>query len=144
MSSPATPSSPLLDHFKDLEDPRVEYWVDPYRLDIIGLTICAVLYGADTWVAIETYGRAKAAWLRQFLALPNGIASHDTIALLFAALNPDALQTCFLGWVRSVAQLSAGEVIAIDGRPSAMPTTEVGTKEPSTSSVLGRAQTGWC
>ena len=116
MSAPATPSSPLLDHFKDLEDPRVEYLVNHYLLDIIGLTICAVICGADTWVDIETYGRAKADWLRQFLALPNGIPSHDTIARLFAALNPEALQTCFLSWVRSVAQLSAGEVIAIDGK----------------------------
>jgi len=116
MSAPASPSSPLLDHFKDLEDPRVEYLVNHYLLDIIGLTICAVICGADTWVEIETYGRAKEEWLRQFLALPNGIPSHDTIARLFAALNPDALQNCFLCWVRSVAQLSAGEIIAIDGK----------------------------
>lgn len=116
MPAPASPSSPLLDHFKDLEDPRVEYLVDHYLLDIIGLTICAVICGADTWVEVETYGRAKEEWLHQFLALPNGIPSHDTIARLFAALNPDALQECFLRWVRSVAQLSAGEIIAIDGK----------------------------
>lgn len=116
MSSPVTTSSPLLEHFKDLEDPRVEYLVEHYLLDIIGLTICAVICGADSWVDIETYGRAKEAWLRQFLALPNGIPSHDTIARLFAALKPEALQSCFLRWIRSVAQLSAGEVVAIDGK----------------------------
>ncbi len=54
--------------------------------------------------------------MKGFLALPNGIPSHDTIARLFAALNPDTLQNCFLSWVRSVAQLSAGEIIAIDGK----------------------------
>ncbi|MGD1859340.1 MAG: ISAs1 family transposase [Leptolyngbyaceae cyanobacterium] len=116
MPVPTSPSSPLLDHFRDLEDPRVEYLVNYYLLDIIGLTICAVICGADTWVEIETYGRAKEEWLGQFLELPNGIPSHDTIARLFAALDPEALQKCFLRWVRSVAQLSAGTIIAIDGK----------------------------
>ena len=116
MSAPVENSVILLEHFNPLEDPRVEHLVEHRLLDIIGLTICAVICGADTWVDIELYGQAKEAWLKGFLALPNGIPSHDTIARLFAALNPDTLQNCFLSWVRSVAQLSAGEIIAIDGK----------------------------
>ena len=85
-------------------------------LDIIGLTICAVIGGADSWVDIENYGQAKQEWLEGFLKLPNGIPSHDTIARLFAALNPEVLQECFLEWVKTVAQLQSGEVIAIDGK----------------------------
>lgn len=109
-------SSPLLEHFKALEDPRAEHLLDHLLLDIIGLTICAVVCGADTWVDIESYGRSKEPWLKTFLSLPNGIPSHDTIARLFAALDPKALQECFLNWVKAVAHLSEGEVIAIDGK----------------------------
>lgn len=85
-------------------------------LDIIGLTICAVICGADTWVDIEEYGKAKEKWLKKFLELANGIPSHDTIARLFAALDPEALQECFLSWVKAVAQLNEGEIIPIDGK----------------------------
>ena len=115
MSIPDEPSVTLLEHFKELEDPRVGYLIEHRLLDIIGLTICAVVCGADTWVDIELYGKAKEEWLSSFLAFPNGIPSHDTVARLFAALNPEMLQSCF-SWVRSVAQLSAGEIIAIDGK----------------------------
>ena len=55
--------------------------------NIIGLTICAVIYGANTWVEIESYGQAKKEWLQGFLSLRNGIPSHDTIVRLFAALK---------------------------------------------------------
>ena len=113
---PAHPSVSLLEYFKTLDDPRAEHLLAHHLLDIIGLTICAVICGADTWVDIENYGRAKQEWLRSFLALPNGIPSHDTIARLFAALNPEAFQACFLSWIRSVAELTQGEVIAIDGK----------------------------
>jgi len=109
-------SPSLLEHFQTLEDPRAQHLLEHQLLDIIGLTICAVICGADTWVEIESYGRAKETWLRSFLHLPNGIPSHDTIARLFAALNPEALQECFLSWVKSVAQLSSAEVLAIDGK----------------------------
>jgi predicted transposase YbfD/YdcC len=110
------PSVLLLEHFKHLEDPRAEHLVEHRLLDIIGLSICAVICGADTWVDIENYGRAKEEWLRGFLLLLGGIPSHDTIARLFAALNPQALQACFLSWVKAIAQSSQGEVIAIDGK----------------------------
>jgi predicted transposase YbfD/YdcC len=112
----STPTSPLLEHFQHLEDPRAEHLLEHQLLDIIGLTICAVICGADSWIDIENYGRAKQEWLSGFLRLPNGIPSHDTIARLFAALNPSALQECFLSWVQALAQLTAGEVIAIDGK----------------------------
>lgn len=97
-------SARLLEHFQDLKDPRVENLLRHKLIDIIGLTICAVICGADTWADIEEYGKAKEKWLKRFLELPNGIPSHDTIARLFAALNPETLQECFLSWVKAVAQ----------------------------------------
>lgn len=116
MSIVLEPSVRLLEHFKNLEDPRAEHLLEHRLLDIIGLTICAVICGADSWVDIENYGKAKQEWLKEFLALPNGIPSHDTIARLFAALNPEAFQQCFLNWIKAIAQLMEGEVIAIDGK----------------------------
>lgn len=114
--SPTVSSASLLEHFNTLEDPRVEHLLEHQLLDIIGLTICAVICGADSWVDIEQYGQSKQDWLATFLTLSNGIPSHDTIARVFARLNPSALQECFLSWVQSVAQLCSGEVIAIDGK----------------------------
>ena len=116
MSHPSVESGALLEHFASLEDPRVEYLVEHRLLDIIALTICAVICGADSWVEIEAYGHSKADWLQSFLALPGGIPSHDTISRLFAMLDPAQLQSCFANWVKSVAKLSDGEVVAIDGK----------------------------
>lgn len=116
MSDPTQRSASLLEHFKDLKDPRAQHLIEHRLLDIIAITICAIICGAETWVDIESYGRAKEQWLKEFLELPNGIPSHDTIARLFAALDPEALQNCFLSWVKAVAEISPGEVIAIDGK----------------------------
>ena len=79
-------------------------------------SICAVICGAETWVEIEEYGASKFEWLKEFLELPNGIPSHDTISRLFAQLNPEQLQSCFSSWIQTIAKLTQGEVIAIDGK----------------------------
>ncbi len=99
-----------------LKTPRVERTKRHQLIDIITIAICAVICGADSWVAIETYGQAKQEWLKRFLELPNGIPSHDTFARIFALINPQEFQECFLSWIKSVALLTEGEVIAIDGK----------------------------
>ena len=116
MSSSILPSSSLLKHFETLEDPRTAYLIEHRLLDIVALTICAVVCGAEGWEDIEAYGHSKLEWLKTFLELPNGIPSHDTVSRLFARLAPTKLQECFVSWVKSIAQLSEGEVIAIDGK----------------------------
>ena len=98
MSSPAIATGSLLKHFESLEEPRVTYLVEHRLLDIIALTLCGVICGADSWVEIEAYGHSKADWLQSFLALPSGIPSHDTISRLFAMLEPAPLQSCFTNW----------------------------------------------
>ncbi len=72
--------------------------------------------GAETWIAIETYGQEKQEWLGKFLELSNGIPSHDTFTRVFAKINPASFQECFLEWIKSIAQITNGEVIAIDGK----------------------------
>ncbi len=109
-------STSLLEHFESIDEPRTEYLVEHQLLDIIAITICAVICGAESWVEIEEYGYSKQQWLEKFLALPNGIPSRDTIRRLFTRLDPKQLQSCFLSWIKTIAQLTQGEVIAIDGK----------------------------
>lgn len=114
MSLPVDAS--LLSHFSNLEDPRRAETIEHRLLDILAIAICAVICGAESWTDIEEYGRAKQAWLETVLSLPNGIPSHDTFARVFARLDPEQMQRCFLSWVNAISQLTGGEVIAIDGK----------------------------
>jgi hypothetical protein len=99
----------IVEHFEELVDPRIERQKQHKLLDIIVIAICAVLCGANDWVAVETFGKAKEAWFRRFLELTNGIPSHDTLGRVFALLSPRQFQECFLSWIQAVAQGVAGK-----------------------------------
>jgi DDE_Tnp_1-associated len=86
----------IVEHFEELVDPRIERQKQHKLLDILVITLCAVLCGANDWVAVETFGKAKEAWFRRFLALPNGIPSHDTFGRVLALLSPGQFQECCL------------------------------------------------
>jgi predicted transposase YbfD/YdcC len=107
---------PLKEHFSSLDDPRAQHSIEHLLLDIVLVTICAVICGADSWVEIENYGIAKQEWLETFLELPNGIPSHDTFERTFARLRPEQLQQCFLNWVQAVFNLTDGQLISLDGK----------------------------
>ncbi|MGI8690485.1 MAG: ISAs1 family transposase [Thermomicrobiales bacterium] len=85
-------------------------------LDILTIALCAIISGADEWVAMEAYGKAKREWFDTFLTLPSGIPSHDTFGRVFAALDPDQFQHCFLAWVQQTMIQTEGAVIACDGK----------------------------
>ena len=110
------PKITIAEHFTEIEDPRVERTRQHKLIDIITIAICAVICGAEGWTDIETYGLVKYEWLKQFLELPNGIPSHDTFSRVFARLNPQQFQQCFLNWIKSINQMTNREVIAIDGK----------------------------
>lgn len=110
------PKITIIENFKDLKDPRVERTKRHKLIDIVTIAICAVICGADGWIGIETYGKAKQNWLKQFLELPNGIPSHDTFSRVFARIDPIEFQNCFLKWINSIKNITKGEVIAIDGK----------------------------
>ena len=112
----AKPTVAISEHFASLEDPRVERTKLHQLLDIIVIAICAVICGADDWVEVELFGNAKLAWLRTFLELPNGIPSHDTFGRVFARLNAEQFQQCFLAWIQAVSEVTRGQVIALDGK----------------------------
>ena len=106
----------MVEHFSGLNDPRREHGKFHLLEDILVLTICAVICGADTFVAVEAFGNAKIDFLRRFLALPHGVPSHDTLGAVFARLDPRQFEQCFLKWVNAVFERTAGTVIAIDGK----------------------------
>lgn len=114
MSSPSAAN--LTKHFANLTDPRVERTKEHLLLDIVVIAVCAILAGADGWVAVEAFGRAKEKWLRTFLELPNGIPSHDTFGRVFAALDPFEFEQSFLSWIQAVSTRLTGEVVAVDGK----------------------------
>jgi hypothetical protein len=82
------------------------------------IAVCAVIACAESWEDIELYGRSKQAWLETFLALPNGIPSHDTFRRVFMLIDPDAFEACFSRWAQSLAVGVEREVVAI-GRTKA-------------------------
>ena len=78
--------------------------------------MCAAICGADDWVAVEMFGRAKKAWFTEVLGLKHGIPSHDTFGNVFAVIDTQQFSECFSRWAADLAALSAGEIIAIDGK----------------------------
>jgi predicted transposase YbfD/YdcC len=106
----------LLHHFSDIQEPRKGKNISYSLESILFITVCAVFSGCTDWEEIEEYGNIKIDWLRRFVALPNGIPSHDTFNRIFAMLEPKQLQICFIGWVQSIVQQSPYSLINIDGK----------------------------
>src|SRR4051794_31432986 len=110
------PRTSISEHFATLTDPRRDHLKAHRLVDILTIALCAVICGADDWVEVETFGRAKEAWLRTFLELPGGIPSHDTFGRAFARLDPEEFRRRFVNWVRAVVGDPGEQVVAIDGK----------------------------
>jgi predicted transposase YbfD/YdcC len=106
----------LTDHLTEVEDPRIDRTKRHQLLDIIVIAVCAVVCGADDWMAIERFGQAKLDWFKSFLELPNGIPPHDTFGRVFAQLNPEQFQHGFLSWGQAMAKIKLGEIVALDSK----------------------------
>lgn len=104
------------DCFSALPDPRVVGRTAHRLLDILFLTLCAVIGDMDDWEAIEEWGNARLEWLRQFVELPNGIPSHDTLGRVFAALDSRKFEACFVRWMSMLSPSLEGQIVAIDGK----------------------------
>jgi predicted transposase YbfD/YdcC len=102
--------------FTRLRDPRRRHLRRHLLLDLVVLTLCAVIAGANDWQQVAAFGRMRRAWLETFLALPNGIPSHDTLERVFDRLDPHAFQACFRQWVEALTQQLGLRHIAIDGK----------------------------
>lgn len=110
------PETHILSYFSDLEDPRGGDNITHPLENIITIAILAVICGADGWVDVERYGKAKQDWLRTFLNLEKGIPSHDTFGRVFRWLDEEAFQARFIKWTARICQQSKGQVIALDGK----------------------------
>jgi len=116
MPASTTDESLFAHYFEEVTDPRLDRRKQHSLLDIIGLTICAVICGADSFVAVERFGHAKRDWLDQYFVLPNGIPSHDTIGRTFALIDPREFEAGFRAWITAAFEQTEGQVVAIDGK----------------------------
>ncbi|MCI0421982.1 MAG: ISAs1 family transposase [Acidobacteria bacterium] len=110
------PEQSLIEHFKNLTDPRVERTKDHDLIDVLVIAICTLLCGGESFNDMEDFGHAKHDWFKTFLGLRNGIPSHDTFNRVFAALDPEGFLDCFLRWTQSLRQAVAQEIVALDGK----------------------------
>ncbi len=110
----------LRHYFGQLRDPRAQRAKRHDLLDILIIAVCGIICGADSWVDIEEFGKAKEEWFRSFLELPNGIPSHDTFGRVFARLEPEPFERCFRAWTEGLREgvqgRSEGRLIALDGK----------------------------
>ena len=108
-------SARIQDHFEELTDPRRREVTYPL-INVVVIAVCAVICGADDFVAIAKYGRTKRDWFAKFLDLTNGIPSHDRFNAIFAAIKPAEFEKCLLSWITALHGISDGQIVAIDGK----------------------------
>ena len=108
----------LQSYFETLTDERQKWKIKHNLLEIVVMTICAVIAGCDVWEDIEDFCRVKEQWLKKslHLELKNGIPSHDTMQRVWAMIHPEEFEKCFCQWVESVCKRTDEEVISIDGK----------------------------
>ena len=111
-----TVNASIVEHFRTLEDPRIERTKKHNLLDILVIALCTLLSGGEGFQDMELFSKSTRAWLQTFLALPHGIPAHDTFGRVFARLHPQRFQECFLAWTQAVAQLTQGTLVSLDGK----------------------------
>lgn len=112
-----TPIRTIEDHFSNVEDPRAEYLIEYDLMEMIFITLCAVISSADNWVDVVNWAEGKVAWLREKgLKLENGIPAHDTFGRVFLLIDPEQFQAGFVSWAKAVFEITKGQIIAIDGK----------------------------
>ena len=105
----------IQDHFATLTDPRRRKVTYPL-INIVVIAVCAVICGADDFVAIADFGKTKRGWFARFLHLNSGIPSHDRFNAVLAAIKPAEFEQCLLRWITALHEITGGQVIAIDGK----------------------------
>ena len=111
----AKTSAAIQEHFAELTDPRRREGTYPL-INLVVIAVCAVICGADDFVAIAQFGRLKKKLLAKFLDLSAGIPSHDRFNAILGAIKPAEFEKCLLSWITALHEISDGQVIAIDGK----------------------------
>lgn len=110
-----TKSARIQDHFAELTDPRRRKVTYPL-VNVVVIAVCAVICGADDFVAIAEFGEKKRHWFSEFLDLSHGIPSHDRFNAILAAIKPAEFEKCLLSWITALHEVTDGQIIAIDGK----------------------------
>ncbi len=136
----------IIEAFGSLPDPRIDRTKRYGLIEIIFLTICAVLSGFETWDEIEDFGNEKLSWLQQYLPYEQGIPSHDTINRVMSMINHKVFEECFMNWATMGLVLPGGTQISIDGKKLRGSATK---KQQQTSRENGGKQAihtvnAWC
>ena len=106
----------LFEHFDELPDPRMDRRKRHSLMDVLFISICAVICGATSFVDMYDFGCAKEDWLRRHLDLENGIPSHDTFRRVLSLVDPDGFRQCFMSWTESLSEATGRDIIAFDGK----------------------------
>lgn len=106
----------ILEHFSQLSDPRIKLKTKHILVEIVAMTLCAMIAGADDWTEIAEFSKQKKEWLKTFLKLPNGTPSHDTFGRVFSMINPNEFGQCFIAWLQDVFPFVNSDIVAIDGK----------------------------
>ena len=102
--------------FSELEDPRQTTKIEYPFFDVVFLTVCAAIGGAQGWEDIELFGEAHLEWLQRNGLFSNGLPVHDTIARIISRIQPEQFQNAFVRWMQATSERTDGELIAIDGK----------------------------
>lgn len=122
-------STRIASHFAGLTDPRRGKVTYPL-INIVTIALCATLAGADDFVAIADWARQKRDWLGQFLDLSKGLPSHDRFNAVFRSLSPEPFQRCLVAWITELHKVTAGQLLAIDGKTLRQSFDTAGAKSP--------------
>ena len=109
------PVASIESHFESLTDPRTKDSTYPL-INIVTMALCAVVGGADDFVAIAGWANKKIDWLSKFLDMSAGVPSHDRFNMIFRQLKPGEFERCLLSWITDLHEITDGQIIAIDGK----------------------------
>ena len=103
-------------HFGDIKDSRQSAKITYPLFDILFVSLCSVIAGAEGWKDIEEYAKGHLDWFQERGFLPHGVPVDDTIARIISRIKPDQFHQCFINWMQDVHRLTQGQLVAIDGK----------------------------
>jgi len=106
----------VISHFSNITDPRLHRTKKHPLINIIFISLTALLCGCETWAEVEVFGKSQKPYLLKYIDLSNGIPSHDTFGRVFALLDMDKFQESFLSWTNDICNNTKGKIVAFDGK----------------------------
>ncbi len=106
----------IAEQFATMPDPRKNKGKRHPLITLLTIAIMAVICGNDDFEGMEVFAESKRQWLAEFLDFKHGIPTADTFRRVFARLDPDAFERCFIGWMQALVEALEGKLIAIDGK----------------------------